>query len=143
MAAKKSADVLIGGNVYTLSGYEEEDYLQQVATYINNKIAEINEKDELRKLPADMKAILLNLNIADEYFKARQKIEKFESEMEAKEEELYELKHDLISHQVRMEDMESQLKTLETENKDLLNAKSRLESSLEDALLGPVSSDKK
>lgn len=137
MAAKKSAEVLIGGKVYTLSGYEEEDYLQQVATYINNKLAEINEREEMRKLPSDMKSTLLQLNIADEYFKAKQKIDKFEAQMEEKEEELYELKHDLISHQVRMEDMELRVKTLEDENKDLMNAKARLESSLEDVLLGP------
>ena len=37
MSAKKSAEVLIGGKVYTLSGYEEEEYLQKVAAYINNK----------------------------------------------------------------------------------------------------------
>ena len=28
MAAKKSAEVIIDGKVYTLSGYEEEDYLR-------------------------------------------------------------------------------------------------------------------
>lgn len=143
MSAKKSTDVLIGGKVYTLSGYEEEEYLTMVAGYINNKIAEINEREDLRKLPLDMKATLIELNIADEYFKAKQKIEKFESEMEEKEEELYELKHDLISHQIRLEDIEEQIKTLESENKDLLVTKSRLESSLEDMLLGPSEKDSK
>lgn len=141
MAAKKSAEVLINGKVYTLSGYEEEDYLALVASYINNKISEFNERDDLRKLPADMKATLVELNIADDYFKAKQKIEKFETEMEEKEEELYELKHDLISYQVRLEDIEKEIIRLESENKDLLHAKARLESSLEDVLLGPTGSD--
>lgn len=141
MAAKKSTEVLIGGKVYTLSGYEEEEYLSQVAAYINGKIAEINEHEELRKLSADMKSTLIELNIADEYFKAKEKIEQFESQMEEKEEELYELKHDLISHQVRLEEIEEQLRTLESENKDLLQAKSRLESSLEDVLLGSPSEE--
>lgn len=143
MSAKKSIDVLIGGKVYTLSGYEEEDYLTMVAGYINNKIAEINEIEEMRKLPLDMKATLIELNIADEYFKAKQKIEKFESEMEEKEEELYELKHDLISYQIRLEDIQEQIQTLEDENKDLLKTKARLESSLEDVLLGPSDKDSK
>ena len=39
MAEKTSAEVIIGGKVYTLSGYEGEEYLQKVATYINNKLA--------------------------------------------------------------------------------------------------------
>lgn len=83
-----------------------------------------------------MKSTLIEINIADEYFKAKKKIEKFESEMKQKEEELYELKHDLISHQVRLEDVDERIKKLEEENKHLLKTKSRLESSLEDVLLG-------
>ena len=40
MANKVDIPVVINGKVYTLSGYEGEDYLQNVATYINGKIAE-------------------------------------------------------------------------------------------------------
>ena len=138
MSAKKSAEVLIGGKVYTLSGYEEEDYLQKVDAYINNKIAEFNSMDELRTYPADMKATLVELNIADDYFKAKALVEKYESDMEQKDKELYDLKHDLISDQVRVEALEEQVRNLENEKKDLLLAKAKLEASLEDALLGSL-----
>ena len=40
MAEKTSAEVVIGGKVYTLSGYESEEYLQKIALYINNKMTE-------------------------------------------------------------------------------------------------------
>ena len=40
MSAKTSAEVVIDGKVYTLSGYEGEEYLQKVASYINGKINE-------------------------------------------------------------------------------------------------------
>ena len=33
MSAKTSAEVVIDGKVYTLSGYEGEEYLQKVASY--------------------------------------------------------------------------------------------------------------
>lgn len=141
MSAKKSAEVLIGGKVYTLSGYEEEDYLQQVASYINSKIAEVNELDEFRRLPADMKATLLELNIADDYFKAKAKLDKYEQDLEQKDKELYDLKHDLVSLQVKTEDMESKMKSIESENKELLQVKTRLEASLEDVLLGSLEGD--
>ena len=36
MSAKTSAEVVIDGKVYTLSGYEGEEYLQKVASYIKN-----------------------------------------------------------------------------------------------------------
>ena len=39
MAAKNNTEVIIDGKVYTLSGYESQEYLQKVATYINDKIA--------------------------------------------------------------------------------------------------------
>ena len=46
MSAKTNAEVVIDGKVYTLSGYENEEYLQKVAAYINNKIAEFDDMDE-------------------------------------------------------------------------------------------------
>lgn len=143
MAEKTSAEVIIGGKVYTLSGYEGEEYLQRVATYINNKINEFNSMEELRRFPNDMKATLLQLNIADDYFKAKAQIEKLEQEIEQKDKEIYDLKHDLISNQIKSESDEKSLKELETQNRELLLNKAKLEASLEDALLGKVSSKKK
>ena len=134
MAEKTSAEVIIGGKVYTLSGYEGEEYLQKVATYINNKLG----MEELRHLSGDMKATLLQLNIADDYFKAKTQVEKLEREIEQKEKEIYDLKHDLISNQIKAESDEKARKELEEQNKELLINKAKLEASLEDALLGKV-----
>ena len=41
MSTKTDTEVIIAGKVFTLSGYESEEYLQKVASYINNKIASI------------------------------------------------------------------------------------------------------
>ncbi len=143
MSEKTSAEVIIGGKVYTLSGYEGEEYLQKVAAYINNKINEFNSMEELRRFPADMKATLLELNIADDYFKAKAQVEKLEREIEQKDKELYDLKHDLISNQIKSESDAKSLKELEKQNRELLLNKAKLEASLEDALLGKVSKGKK
>lgn len=139
MTAKKSAEVIIDGKVYTLSGYEEEEYLQKVGTYINSKIGEFAEMDEFRNLSVDTRHTLIELNIADDYFKAKESVEKLELDMEQKEKEIYDLKHDLIADQLKIEDLEERLKSLETENKELSMQKSKLEASLEDALLGDIS----
>ena len=40
MSSKNDTEVIIGGKVIRLSGYESEEYLQKVAAYINGKIAE-------------------------------------------------------------------------------------------------------
>ena len=39
MAVKNTAQVVIGGKIITLGGYESEGYLQTVASYMNNKIS--------------------------------------------------------------------------------------------------------
>ncbi|MGN0142188.1 MAG: cell division protein ZapA [Roseburia sp.] len=143
MSEKTSAEVIIGGKVYKLSGYEGEEYLQKVAAYINNKINEYDSMEGFRRLPGDMKATLLQLNIADDYFKAKSQVEKLELELEAKDKEIYNLKHDLISNQIKTESDEKALKELEAQNKELLLNKARLEASLEDKLLGKLSGAEK
>lgn len=142
MAEKTSAEVVIGGKVYTLSGYESEEYLQKVAVYINGKINEFDSIEGYQRFPADMKATLLELNIADDYFKAKVQAEKLEREIEAKEKEIYDLKHDLIAEQIQSENDKKEIKRLDTENRELLLNKARLESSLEESLLGKIEEDK-
>lgn len=138
MAEKTSAEVVIGGKVYTLSGYESEEYLQKVAVYINGKLNEFDSIEGYQRFPADMKATLLQLNIADDYFKAKAQAEKLEREIEAKEKEIYNLKHDLIAEQIQSENDKKEIKRLDTENRELLLNKAHLESSLEESLLGKI-----
>ena len=142
MSAKTSAEVVIDGKVYTLSGYEGEEYLQKVAAYINSKINEFDALDNTRHLPANMKSTLIQLNIADDYFKAKSQVEKLERDLEMKDRELYDLKHDLISNQIKTESAGERIKELEAENRELLLNKARLEATLEDALLEGIGSKK-
>lgn len=57
MSAKTNAEVVIGGKVYTLSGFESEEYLQKIASYINTKISEAEEWIHLTS-DTGMRAIL-------------------------------------------------------------------------------------
>lgn len=115
MSAKTDTEVIIGGKVFTLSGYESEEYLQKVASYINNKINEYNKVDSFRRQPMDTQGVLLQLNIADDYFKAKKQISILEEGLQTKEKELYDLKHELISAQIKLENSEEQVKTLQQE----------------------------
>lgn len=124
MAAKKSTDVMIAGKVYTLSGYEEEGYLQRVASYINAKISEITEREEFRRIPSDMKAILVELNIADDYFKARTRFEDIEESYKKAEKDLFDLKHELVDTQMKVEEL---LEKLDNEQKEKTKKNAREE----------------
>ena len=70
MSSKNTTEVIIGGKVFTLGGYESEEYLQKIATYINNKLAEFTKDDGFRRQSAEVRANIMYLNIADDYFKA-------------------------------------------------------------------------
>jgi cell division protein ZapA len=59
--------------------------------------------------------------------------------LEVRDKEIYNLKHDLISQQLKTQTLEETIDRLERENKELLLNKTKLEASLEDALLGSVS----
>ena len=131
-SSKNYTEVLIGGKVFTLSGFESEEYLQKVASYINNKLAEYGKVDSFRRQPADMQNILLQLNIADDYFKAKKQIHSLEDEMEAKEKELYDLKHQLIATQIKLESTEKSLKSAQKELNDSEKKVIRLEAGLKD-----------
>ena len=111
MAEKTDAQVVIGGKTYTLSGYESEEYLLRVAEYINSKIDELNADSEFAKLPVDMRHLLLNLNIADDYFKAISKNEELQSIIDKKENDLYDIKHELVAAQMKLQSAEKKKKS--------------------------------
>ena len=113
MIGNNDIEVVIGGKVITLSGSESEEYLQKVSSYINNKIAEYNNVDSFRRQPADMQNVLLLLNIADDYFKIKKQMEGLQDELEAKDRELYDLKHELIASQIKLESREKQIKSFQ------------------------------
>lgn len=116
MSVKTDTEVVIGGKVYTLSGYESEEYLQKVASYLNAKIGELEREEGFKRLPLDMQHILLQINLADDYFKQQKKNDLLKEESAHKEKDLYDLKHELISTQIKLENAESNLKKLKETN---------------------------
>ena len=128
MAVKTDTEVIIGGKVFTLSGYESEEYLQKVASYINNKMTEYGKLDSFRKQPIERQSVLLQLNIADDYFKARKQIALLEEDIQAKEKELYDLKHELIASQITEKSMKGLQRDLNESSKKII----RLETELAD-----------
>lgn len=127
MPSKNTVKVLIGGKIVTLSGYESEEYLQSVASYMNRKIAQLNELPGYSRQPMETKNTLLSLNITDDYFKAKKQAEAFEEDALAKDREMYELKHDLVDARIQVEN-------LLNENADLKRQLDRLEQDMDSLL---------
>ncbi len=130
VSARNEADVIIGGKNYTLSGYESEEYLQKVAFYINGKISDFKKSDVFRRQAADVQATLIQLNIADDYYKAKKQCDELESDIEKKDKEIYDLKHDLISIQIKLDAAEKEIKDLKKEISDNQKTIVKLETEL-------------
>lgn len=119
MKNMNDADVLIDGRKYTICGFESDEYLQQIASYINRKFSEFKKKDYYRRLDLDLRNVLLAINIADDYYKAKKNAKEYKSENELKDKMILEMKHEII-------DLQETIKS----NEDKMD---KLESSLEDA----------
>lgn len=130
MSSKTNTEVIIGGKVYTLSGFEGEAYLQKVASYINNKINEVASLESYKYCNTDMKTVMIHLNLADDYFKAVSRIEQMEEESRIRDKDLYDLKHELVTAQVKLENFEKELKDQEVKNRELQLAMAKLDASV-------------
>ena len=72
--------------------------------------------------PMETKHTLISLNITDDYFKAKKQAEIFEQDLQQKDQEMYELKHELIALRMKIEETEN--KERETQQqKELLEGK--------------------
>lgn len=125
---KTKADVVIGGKVITLSGYESREYIQRVASYLDNKLNEYKKKESYSKMPVEFKNILIQLDIADEYFKAKSMADTLEGDLESKDNEIYDLKHQLIELQSKYDNMQLQYAELDNRQKESQNELTELSS---------------
>lgn len=132
MSAKNETEVVIGGKTLTLSGYESEEYLQKVAAYINAKIFDFKKSDHFRRQTIDMQATMIELNIADDYFKAKKMADELENTLENKDKEIYDLKHELIAAQIKLDSANQEINQIKNELNENQKTIVRLETELDD-----------
>ena len=79
MVAKNVVQVEIFGHAYTIRGEANQEYILEVAAFVDRKMREITEKLPVASL--SKVAILASLNIADELFKERARRETEERDL--------------------------------------------------------------
>lgn len=110
MSEKHYAEVLIDGVVYTLGGQEDEAYLRRVAAYLSEKIGEVRKQKGYSRMSAEYQNLLLQLNVADDYFKEKERGDLLEAQKNILEREAYSLKHELITTQMKLEALQKEQK---------------------------------
>ncbi len=103
MNKKTDTQVIINNKKYTISGFENTDYIQNVAAYVNNKYSQFRLSNTFNYLETDMKNVLMAINIADDYFKAKRQASELSAENDSKNNEIFDLKHELINIQSKYE----------------------------------------
>lgn len=132
MTEKTDVQVIIDNKVLTISGYESEEYLQRVALYINNKISEFNQLDGFKFANKDMQHRLIEVNITDDYFKEKEKSEKLTSELKAKTDEAYDLKHDVINKDMQIKTKNEEISKINESLREAQKKIVQLEAELKD-----------
>lgn len=130
MDKKNSFKITLAGKSYTLSGNESSEYLQNIGSYIENKYVEFSSNLAFRTQSADMQHILLQLNIADDYFKCREELAIQARKLEEQNAEVEILRNSLVSMQVKYENLESSTKMIEKKYQEAKAKISRLEAKL-------------
>ncbi len=132
MKKRNDVKVVIGGKQYNMGGYESEEYLQSIASYINAKTDELKQQGGFPKLDSDIVNILLQINIADDYFKVKKNQDDIERELTEKQKENVELKRDIIGLQAKLETYEQESRAMKEENLDLQKRLIRMVAEIEE-----------
>lgn len=132
MKELNDVEVIINNKRYTLCGYESDAYLQMVASYINDKYDLFKQQESFARLELDIKNTLMQINIADDYFKEREKVRNLEAELEQKNTALFDMKHEIISLQTKMDEVKDELSRVKFEYIEAQKEIVRLETELKE-----------
>lgn len=107
MNDKNYFDITLAGKSYTLAGEESSEYLKTIAQYIEQKYAEYSTNIAFRTQPMDLQHVMLEVNIADDFFKGKEQLEILTRKLEEQSQEIERMKNSLVAMQVRYENLES------------------------------------
>ena len=88
MGRERLVEIKVFGQTYTVKTDAEEDYIQEVAKYVNEKMEEVLKKT--KSVSTVNVAILTALNIADDLLREKEKRTALLREVEAKSKDLVE-----------------------------------------------------
>ena len=132
MNKRNDVEVMIGEKKINLCGYESAEYLHKVADYLNDKLEEFKRQDFYRMLEPELRNLLMQINVADDYFKAKLQLEEVDQDNAGKATEIFDLRHELVLVQTKLENAQLELEVLRQENMELQRQIVRLETELEE-----------
>ncbi len=113
MTSKNKVVIRIAGKDYTLVGMESDEYIQKVGLYIDKKMNEILMRNN--RLSTSLAAVLTAINVADDFFKAREAEQLLRKENHGVNEELEKLREEIMQLREENSGLSSKNTTLQLE----------------------------
>lgn len=132
MAEKNHVQVMIEGRMMTLVGTESQEYMKRVANYIENKNKEIRSSTNGNRMNVAMASILTSINVADDYFKEKQRREDIEAELESIKRNLNSTKAELENANKEIEQLNRDIYILKDDMNMLAEEKAQVEDQLDE-----------
>lgn len=126
MSNLKDTVVEIAGKKRILTSCESEEYLKKLATYVNKKLAEFSKYGGR----SDEYQTILLVNMADDYFKALEQVDELNQKITEMENQLSDIKHEIVSYQMKAESNKKTISNLEGQLSDAQKKIMRLETEL-------------
>lgn len=114
--SKEKIQVVILGKVHTIVADEDKQYLQNLASYIDYKLREVINHPSYRTMSHENRQLFTQLNLAEDYVKAKEWIEKLEKDKENTKKEIYELKEKIVQLELELSHSKGRLSELEKIN---------------------------
>lgn len=126
MTDKKKVDITIHGRNFTVIGNESDDYIKNLADFVDNKIKDVTGKND--KLSYSMAVTLTAFNIADEYYRTSVELAELQKRMKGPMEQYESLKESLRKAEETIAQLEKECREyrsdfLETKTKEEKNSK--------------------
>lgn len=122
---ENKVDVVIDGKIISLKSSANTDHLAKVAMYVDQKIATLKAKNLTAITDERLRAVLIALNIGDDYFKATGTIQSLEAEGN-------QLAKALMAEEKRAKELETKLTKLEADHAKLAAEHQKLQKEFEE-----------
>ena len=110
---KNNTEVSIDGKVFTVSGGDNPAYVHELTDYINRKLDRMKSDPDYSRQPYGVRQLLVLLDFAEDYFRQKKETEAANERFAAKEAEFYDLRREMVSLQMEMEELKAREKQRE------------------------------
>ena len=116
----KRVEVVFCGEVIALKSDEDEAHLQRIARYIDNKMAEIITTNASAAVNERMRTALIAFNVADDYFKTADELERANAQLEQNEKDIARLQQKELLIKEKLQALQTEYARLQAEHEEYI-----------------------